>query len=79
MPDTGRPMQRIVDVAQRALLERFAPASVLIERNGQVVWIHGSTGDYLEPPPGEPSRDLMAMARHGLRAKLRHAVRDAAS
>ena len=77
MPDTGRPMQRIVDVAQRALLERFAPASVLIERNGQVVWIHGSTGDYLEPPPGEPSRDLMAMARHGLRAKLRHAVREA--
>jgi two-component system, chemotaxis family, CheB/CheR fusion protein len=77
MPDNGRPPQRIVDVAQRALLERFAPASVLIERTGQVVWIHGSTGAYLEPPPGEPSRDLLAMARHGLRARLRHAVRQA--
>lgn len=76
MPDTGRPSQRIVDVAQRALLEQFAPASVLIGRNGQIVWIHGSTGDYLEPPPGEPSRDLLAMARHGLRAKLRQAVRE---
>ncbi len=77
MPDTGRPPQHIVDVAQRALLERFAPASVLIDRNGQVVWFHGSTGAYLEPPQGEPSRDLLAMARHGLRAKLRHAVRQA--
>lgn len=77
MPDTGRPPQRIVDVAQRALLERFAPASVLIERNGRVVWIHGTTGAYLEPPQGEPSHDLLAMARHGLRAKLRHAVRQA--
>lgn len=76
MPEIGRPIQRIVDVAQRALLERFAPASVLIESNGQIVWIHGSTGDYLEPPPGEPSRDLIAMARYGLRAKLRYAVRE---
>jgi two-component system, chemotaxis family, CheB/CheR fusion protein len=77
MRDTGAPPQRLVDVAQRALLERFAPASVLIERSGQVVWIHGSTGDYLEPPPGTPSRDLLAMARPGLRAKLRHALRQA--
>lgn len=77
MPDDDRLPQRIVDVAQRALIERFAPGSVLIERNGQVVWIHGSIGAYLEPPPGEPSRDIMAMARHGLRGKLRSAVRDA--
>lgn len=75
--DNAQPPRRLVDVAQRALLERFAPASVLIERNGQVLWFHGSTGDYLEPPPGEPSRDLLAMARHGLRAKLRQAVRQA--
>ncbi|WP_075213941.1 chemotaxis protein CheB [Mongoliimonas terrestris] len=77
MPDDDRLPQRIVDVAQRALIERFAPGSVLIERNGQVVWIHGSIGAYLEPPPGEPSRDILAMARHGLRAKLRSGVRDA--
>ncbi|WP_159082469.1 chemotaxis protein CheB [Paragemmobacter aquarius] len=76
-PEASRLPPRIVDVAQRALLERFAPASVLIGRNGEVVWVHGSTGAYLEPPPGEPSRDILAMARHGLRAKLRHAVRDA--
>ena len=78
VPDSGQPPQRLVDVAQRALLERFAPASVLIERDGRVLWFHGSTGDYLEPPPGEPSRDLLTMARPALRAKLRNAVRRAA-
>ncbi len=75
--DAGQVPMRIMDVAQRALLERFAPASVLIQRDGRVLWFHGSTGDYLEPPPGEPSRDLLTMARRGLRAKLRHAVRRA--
>ncbi|ASY62158.1 Chemotaxis protein methyltransferase CheR [Sinorhizobium sojae CCBAU 05684] len=78
VPDNNQPPQRLVDVAQRALLERFAPASVLIEGDGRVLWFHGSTGDYLEPPPGEPSRNLLAMARPGLRAKLRQAVRRAA-
>jgi hypothetical protein len=78
VPGSGQPPQRLVDVAQRALLERFAPASVLIERDGRVLWFHGSTGDYQEPPPGEPSRDLLAMARAGLRVKLRNAVRRAA-
>ena len=77
VPDSGQPSRRLVDVAQRALLERFAPASALIERDGRVLWFHGSTGDYLDPPPGEPSRDLLAMARVGLRVKLRNAVRQA--
>ena len=78
LPEQARANLRPVDVAQRALLDRFAPASVLIDRDGQVLWFHGSTGDFLEPPPGEPSRDLLAMARPGLRSKLRSAVSRAA-
>lgn len=74
----ARPIQRVVDVAQRALLDRFAPASVLIERDGQVIWVHGSTGDFLEPPQGAPTLNILAMARHGLRAKLRSALQQAA-
>lgn len=77
MADNGRPLLRLAEVAQRALLERFAPASVLIDRAGRILWFHGSTGDFLEQPPGEPSRDVLAMARHGLRAKLRRAMRRA--
>ncbi len=67
------------DIARRALLERFAPAAVLIDRKGRILYFHGPTGDFLEPPSGEPTRDLLAMARDGLRSPLRSAVRTAIS
>ncbi|MBD9375587.1 PAS domain S-box protein [Rhizobium sp. ARZ01] len=70
---TSEPM---ADIARRALLER-APASVLIDHKGRVVYFHGSTRDYLEQPSGEPTRDLLAMARDGLGLKLRGAIREA--
>ena len=67
------------DIARRALLEHFAPAAVLIDRNYRVVYFHGATGNYLEQPTGEPSKDLFLMTRDGLTAKLRSAVRTAIS
>src|SRR5690606_13093910 len=47
--NADRPAARLADVARRALLDRFAPASVLIDHKCRVLWFHGSTGDYLEP------------------------------
>jgi two-component system, chemotaxis family, CheB/CheR fusion protein len=68
---------RAADLARRALLDRFAPAAVLIDAANIVVYFHGSTSAYLEQPTGEPSNDLFVMARGGLGAKLRSAVRKA--
>lgn len=65
------------DMARHALLEQFAPASVLIDRKNRVLYFHGSTRDYLENPPGEPTSDLLVLARDGLTAKVRTAIRDA--
>jgi two-component system CheB/CheR fusion protein len=67
------------DMARRALLERYAPASVLIDQKGRVLYFHGTTRDYLENPPGEPTRDLLTMARDGLVTKLRAALRKAST
>ena len=67
----------VAETARRALLERYAPASVLIDQKGRVLYFHGTTGDYLEQPPGEPTRDLLTMARGGLAPKLRGAMREA--
>lgn len=67
------------EIARRALLERFAPASVLIDSKSRVLYFHGTTRDYLEHPSGEPTRDLLTMARDGLAAKLRAAIREAKS
>jgi hypothetical protein len=71
------PSAHIADIARGALLERYAPASVLVDQKGRVVYFHGTTRDYLEQPSGEPTRDLLAMARDGLALKLRGAIREA--
>jgi len=71
------PPTRLADIAERALAERFAPASVLIDRGHRILYFHGATDRFLALPPGEPTRDLLAMAREGLRTKLRSAVQRA--
>jgi two-component system CheB/CheR fusion protein len=60
------PAASVAEMARRALLERFAPASVLIDHKSRVLYFHGATRDYLEQPSGEPTRDLLTMARNGL-------------
>src|SRR5262245_58646843 len=59
------------------VLERFAPAHVVINREGDVLHYSARTGKYLEAAAGLPNRQLVAMARRGLRLDLRNAVREA--
>ena len=66
-----------IDPFQRALLERFAPASVLIDRHFTAHSFHGPTGDYLQQPGGDPTTNLLALARDGLQAPLRSAMQRA--
>jgi two-component system CheB/CheR fusion protein len=70
-------------VAQRLLLEQFAPAAVLINRKYEIFYYFGPCVRYLELPTGQPTHDLSLMAREGLRTKLRgavhRAIRDGAS
>ncbi len=68
------PSARVTETARRVLLDRYAPASVVIDPKGRVLYFHGETGDFLKQPSGEPTRDLLAMARDGLMAKLRSAM-----
>jgi two-component system CheB/CheR fusion protein len=65
------------DLTQRLLLEEYAPASVLINAELEVLYIHGRTGKYLEPAAGDASLNLMRMARDGLRMELTAGVRKA--
>ncbi len=74
---TDEPKVRAVEVMDRALLERYAPASALIDERGRIHFLRGPIDDYLRPPTGEPAFDLLAMARDGLQAPLRSALRQA--
>ena len=65
------------ELSQRALLEAYAPASVLINAKHEGLYYFGSMDRYLKVVSGEGTRDVFAMAREGLRAKLRSAVQRA--
>jgi two-component system CheB/CheR fusion protein len=66
-------------LAQRILLMNFVPPAVIVNIKGDILYIHGQTGKYLEPPPGQPSINVLEMARKGLRLELRSALQNAVS
>jgi two-component system, chemotaxis family, CheB/CheR fusion protein len=59
------------------MLERYTPAHVVINREGQVLHYSPKTGKYLEAPAGAPSRDLLSLVRTSLRIELRSAFEQA--
>ena len=64
-------------VAESRVIEQFAPAHVVVTRDGDIVHFSTRTGRYLESAPGAPTRNLVAMARRGLRLDLRTALGEA--
>jgi two-component system CheB/CheR fusion protein len=64
-------------LADQLLLQRYAPASVLINPDGDILYITGRTGKYLEPSAGKANMNIYSMAREGLRNELPGAIRKA--
>lgn len=64
-------------LADQALLQRFCPAAVLVNDRGDIVYISGRTGKYLELATGQANWNVHAMAREGLRGELTVALRKA--
>jgi two-component system, chemotaxis family, CheB/CheR fusion protein len=68
------------ELTEQALLRQMSPAAVLVDRHGNILYLHGRTGMYLEPAPGEAGvNNILKMARDGLRAALTTALHSAAS
>jgi two-component system CheB/CheR fusion protein len=78
-PALARPNETklVLNDATRILMERYAPPSVLLDQQFHVVQFNGQTGLYLEPSPGEPSFDILKLAREGLEHGLRTALQTA--
>ncbi|MDZ7794569.1 MAG: chemotaxis protein CheB [Spirochaetia bacterium] len=69
-----RPPSR--EVAEKTLLEKLAPASALVNEHGDIFYLHGRTGMFLEPATGEVGHyNILKMAREGLRHELTMALR----
>jgi two-component system CheB/CheR fusion protein len=64
-------------LAERVLLEAFTPPSVIVDENANILYIHGQTGRYLQPAPGNAGLNVLDMAREGLRLELSTALHQA--
>ena len=79
-PDEKKPPEAsVAQLAQKSLLAQYAPPSVMINDNGEILYIHGRTGKYLEPAPGEARLSIYQMAREGLKFEIPSAIRKVAT
>jgi two-component system CheB/CheR fusion protein len=80
--EEGSPMvyeeekQQVFDLQTETdrLLARFAPASVVVDAQMEILHFRGNTDPYLGPAPGRASLNLFKMARAGLDLELRTAI-----
>jgi two-component system CheB/CheR fusion protein len=60
----------IQEIAERLILDEYAPPCVFIDEKYNILYFQGSTDRYLTQPSGEPSLNLITMAREDLRYQL---------
>jgi len=65
------------ELSKRVLLQSFAPPSVITDEKGNIMYVHGDTGKYLQPAQGHLSTNVIDMAREGLQLDLRLAIQNA--
>lgn len=59
------------EVVRSALLSAFAPPAMIVNGQGDILYIHGNTGKYLTPNPGRPTMNVSDMTREGLNFHVR--------
>jgi two-component system, chemotaxis family, CheB/CheR fusion protein len=66
------------ELTEQALLQQLVQVGALVNGQGDVLYLHGRTGMYLEPAPGEVgTSNILKMAREGLRRELATALHKA--
>lgn len=71
------PVANLQALTDALLLQRYSPAAVLTTDEGDIVYVSGKTGKYLEPAAGKANLNLFAMAREGLSGALNEAFHNA--
>ncbi len=74
---TNLPAVNFQTSADQFLLQHCSPAAVLINAEGDILYINGRTGPFLEPAAGKANWNIHVMAREGLRYQLSLAIKKA--
>lgn len=64
---------------EKFLVENYSPSCVVVNEKGDILYIHGKTGRYLEPAAGKAALNVLDMAREGLKLELMSFFRRAVS
>jgi two-component system CheB/CheR fusion protein len=75
--NTSKPIANLQALADQLLLQRFSPPAVLVNADGDILYISGRTGKYLEPAAGKANWNIHAMLRDGLQHELAASLRKA--
>jgi two-component system CheB/CheR fusion protein len=76
--ETGpKPFPRLTnkELAERTLLDTYGASGVLINEKADILFFHGPTSKYLQPPEGEAHFNALAMAREDLKSELANIIR----
>jgi two-component system CheB/CheR fusion protein len=65
-----KPAANLQSLADELILQKFSPAAALTNESGDILYINGRTGKYLEPAAGKANWNIFVMAREGLRYGL---------
>ena len=72
MTESKPPLRKLTE---QTLLDAYTPVAVLVDGQGDIFYIHGRSGRYLEPASGETGiNNILAMAREGLHRPLTSAL-----
>jgi two-component system, chemotaxis family, CheB/CheR fusion protein len=73
-PVTTKSELNLQTLVEQLLLQHFSPPAVVVNAQGDILYINGRTGKYLEPAAGKANLNIHAMARDGLRHELAGAL-----
>ncbi len=71
---TDAPLRELIE---QELLARPEPVAALVNEHGDILYLHGRAGLYLEPNSGKPTANILRMAREGLGRELATVLRQA--
>ncbi|HUX92657.1 MAG TPA: CheR family methyltransferase, partial [Ignavibacteriaceae bacterium] len=65
----------VTQLAEKIILQNYSPNCVIVKGSGEIIYIHGKTGKYLELKHGEAKMNIFEMAREGLQQELPMIIR----
>ncbi len=77
--ETIKKEMSLKEITEKTLLKEFSPSAAVVNEKFEIVYTHGKTGKYLEPPVGDASLNIFQMAREGLKLPLTIALKEAAA